>query len=480
MFGQTLGQEDVHTFDVGPAAPVLFSEDQPMIVLDPSTLDGGARLPIFSVNDPSLRVRLYAVTPGQFAAYEQWRRDWDYDGKLRTPPGKLVFDHVVATAKAPDELAETKVSLAPALSGGLGQVLAVVETTRAFPRDERWRKEWIREWVQVTRLGLQAVADDDEVVAWTTSLKDGAPVAGAVVTTPNGNAKSGADGLAKLGVGAPLVTSKEGDLTFLPSGVQTYNGTRDPVQFFTFDDRKTYKPGEDVHVKGWVREVGYTKGGDVSLVPGSSSLSVHWVARDPRGAELSKGDAPVDALGGFDFVATTPNNANLGDANVSLELGPGAHGRGNHRFSIQEFRRPEFEVHATTDEGPYFVGEHGVATVQAKYYAGGGLPDAEVTWSVNRTVGHFTPPNRDAYLFGKNDWESFWTAPKRKPERTSETVERANRPQGGPPLAGRLRRARAGVSDSAVAPGQRHGRQPPGVERGGDDARCTPPTSPWG
>jgi uncharacterized protein YfaS (alpha-2-macroglobulin family) len=431
VFGQTLGVPDAYTFSVGPAQSVLFSEDQPMVVLDPATLAAGPSLPVFSVNDPLLHVRLFAVTPQQFAAYETWRRDWDYDGKLGTPPGKLVFDKVVGTAKLPDELTETKIRLAPALSAGLGQVLAVVETTRPFPPDEPWRKQWVREWIQVTRLGLQAVSDGQQAVAWTTSLKDGAPVAGATVSSSSGNAKTGAGGLATVLAEDPLVASKGGDLTFLPHGVRAWSGTPNAIQFFTFDDRKTYKPGEDVHVKGWVRQVGYTKGGDVALVPDSAGTPLHWVAKDARNAELSKGDTTVDPLGGFDFVVNTPNNANLGSATVTLELGPNKRGTGYHAFEIQEFRRPEFEVHANATPGPSFVGQHAIATVEAKYYAGGGLPDAEVTWTVNRSVGHFTPPNQDAYVFGKTEGDSFWSRAPAKAERTTETWTGRTDPSGG-------------------------------------------------
>jgi uncharacterized protein YfaS (alpha-2-macroglobulin family) len=423
-FGQTMAESDSHVFDVGPAGSALFSEDQPMVVLDPASAKPS--LSVFTVNEPPFHVRLFAVKPSDYTAYEKWRTDWDYEGKMTKAPGALVFDRVVRPETKPDELVETTLDLAPALHGGFGQVLAVVESARPFPN--RWQKQWVRQWLQVTQLGLQVVGDASDLVAWTTQLGDGAPLGGVAVSQGASTATSGADGLARLpvGTGTELVATRGSDLTFLPGGLHLTYYHPDPTRLFTFDDRKTYKPGEEVHVKGWARRIGREKGGDVSLLPDSATKAVHWVATDPRGAELSKGDAAMDALGGFDFVVTTPKNANLGTANVRLDVDGVAVGA--HTFQIEEFRRPEFEVHASSSEGPLFVGQHAVATVEAKYYAGGGLPNADVTWTVTRSDGTFVPPNREDFIFGKND--PVYVRPKGKPQRVTETWTGHTNPQG--------------------------------------------------
>ena len=79
----------------------------------------------------------------------------------------------------------------------------------------------------------------------------------------------------------------------------------------------------------------------------------------------------------------------------------------NHYFQVQEFRRPEFEVIAKNEtEGPLFVGDHADVSVMANYFAGGGLANTEVEWSVSSTPTTFTPPNRGDYTFGK--WIPWW------------------------------------------------------------------------
>ena len=52
------------------------------------------------------------------------------------------------------------------------------------------------------------------------------------------------------------------------------------------------------------------------------------------------------------------------------------------------------------------VGGSADVTVDAKYYAGGGLPGAPVTWYVSQTPTVYTPPNRDDYVFGQ--WRPWW------------------------------------------------------------------------
>src|SRR5205085_4972773 len=63
-FGQTLGSDQSFTFNVGPAPPSLVSQGKAFVVLDPS---GPPAFSVYSVNYPTLRVRLYKVGP----------EDWD-------------------------------------------------------------------------------------------------------------------------------------------------------------------------------------------------------------------------------------------------------------------------------------------------------------------------------------------------------------------------------------------------------------------
>nr|MBA3542570.1 hypothetical protein [Deltaproteobacteria bacterium] len=146
------------------------------------------------------------------------------------------------------------------------------------------------------------------------------------------------------------------------------------------------------------------KHGAVVGLASPEKLTVSYVVRDARNNELLKGTAVVSAVGGFDARFTLPKTPNLGFTRVELSIaGESSY---THLQRVEEFRTPEFEVSAQASQGPFLVGAGGDVTVNAKYYAGGALAGAPVTWSVSATPTSFTPPNRDDYVFG--NWQPWW------------------------------------------------------------------------
>ena len=213
-----------------------------------------------------------------------------------------------------------------------------------------------------------------------------------------------------------LIARRGKDVSFLPENADYYwqqsgnwfkKAQPDYLRWFVFDDRKMYKPKEEVAVKGYIRKVTGGKLGDVEGL-GDGASGVTYSVKDPRSNEIGKGTANLNAFGAFDFKYTLPDNANLG--NCRIEMSTSSSYSGNtyyHDFQIQEFRRPEFEVTSKVEtEAPHFVGGKALVSVEAKYYAGGGLANAETNWTVTATPTSFTPPNRDDYNFGT--WTPWW------------------------------------------------------------------------
>jgi uncharacterized protein YfaS (alpha-2-macroglobulin family) len=422
-FGQTLASPVSVTFNVGAAPPYLAAAGGNFVVLDPSA---EPRFSVYSVNHTSLRVSLYAVGPEDWGAYVAHMRTvyGYYDEKRQkqpAPPGKLVSTKTVQVAAQADELTETRIDIAPALKNGLGSVFVVVE-----PTVKQREREVLRSWVEVTNIGLDAFVDREELVGWATSLKDGQSLAGVEVSFANlsAHALSGNDGLVRLPLPAHsdattglLVARRAGDVAILPENGDWWGResswvrreAADELRWYVFDDRKMYRPGEEVSVKGWIRRVGGGKRGDVGALAGAAD-SVTYIVRDQRGNEITKGAARLNATGGFDSRFKLPPTMNLGNGYIQFQAEGGSGVASNrqhqHYFQVQEFRRPEFEVNASTDEGPHFVGGHAQATVTASYYAGGALPNSEVNWRVTATEAQFTPPNRGDYTFGK--WTPWW------------------------------------------------------------------------
>ncbi len=213
-----------------------------------------------------------------------------------------------------------------------------------------------------------------------------------------------------------LIAKKGDDVAFLPENSDYYyretgswyqKGQGDYLRWFVFDDRQMYRPQEEVAVKGYIRKVTGGKLGDIAGL-GDSANGLTYSVKDSRNNEIAKGTATLNAFGAFDFKFKLPDNANLGYSRVDLSTNSSLGGNNfNHSFQIQEFRRPEFEVTSkVVTEAPHFVGGSANVEVEAKYYAGGGLANAETNWTVTATPTNYTPPNRGDYIFGS--WVPWW------------------------------------------------------------------------
>lgn len=430
IYGQTLAGDNQFTFKVNAADPALFSSDQGFVVLDPA---GQRAYSVYSINHPRLKVSLYKVGPEDwkhFRVYQavRYNRGVADQAKLKlVPPGRLVFERIIELKAAPDEFTETSIDLSPALTNGFGQVFVRVE-----PVDEKdapvqvysYRPDnRVESWVQATEIGLDAFADRGELVAWSNSLRDGRPLAGVQLSVEpqGGTSATGADGLARFPHvplesiselrPALLVARRGDDLAILPrqytpyyAGQDSahwrhYDGSTSALAWYVFDDRKLYRPGEEVSVKGWVRKVNLTPHGGTELFAAAGEV-VNYVLKDSQDNEITKGTARLNALAGFDLKLKLPATMNLGHARIEFKMAKDG-GERTHTFQVQEFRRPEFEIKASASEAPHFVGAHATVAMTASYYAGGGLAATEVEWTVMSMPTDYTPPNRGDYTFGK-------------------------------------------------------------------------------
>jgi uncharacterized protein YfaS (alpha-2-macroglobulin family) len=477
-FGQVVGTPSTAAFTVGAAPTNIYSQGGSFVVLDPTAKPAYS---IFSTNHPSVKVKVYRVTPQDWKGFQNFMRYLYYDDQKRPGmPGRLVVDRVQKIETKPDEMVETRIDLSEALDGGFGNAVVVVEPT---VRRDKYDRTMLVAWTQSTQIGLDAFVDNEELVGFATDLKTGKPVSGVELSIyPNGKSVQGAknnqqstiqnpkaswwEWLTGWGSAEPsapdetdavgesgetietetigeaqtnrtgengilrlplpdnsaekqqnlLIARKGKDISFLPENTDYYwqeygswfrKPTPDYLRWFVFDDRKMYRPKEEVAVKGYVRVYQGGKLGDITELSGKATM-ISFIVQDSRGNEIGKGNAQLNAFGAFDFKFKLPDNANLGHGQVVIASDAGLGGNSTiHQFQIQEFRRPEFEVKARNEtEAPYFVKSNALVSINASYFAGGGLANAEVNWNVTSTPTNYTPPSRGDYTFGK--WVPWW------------------------------------------------------------------------
>lgn len=235
--------------------------------------------------------------------------------------------------------------------------------------------------------------------------------------------QTGANGILRLPLPASaakgqnvLVARKGRDVAILPENSDYYwqeqgNWFKKPetdyLRWFVFNDRGIYRPKEEVFIKGYIRVYQGGKLGDITEL-GDKASGLSYIVRDSRGAEIGKGTANLNAFGAFDFKFKLPDNANLGYNQIELTTNSKLNGATTqHAFQVQEFRRPEFEVSVKPETpAPFFVKSNANVSLNASYYAGGGLANAETNWNVTSMPTNYTPPKRSDYTFGK--WIPWW------------------------------------------------------------------------
>lgn len=427
-FAQTLGKDETYSFDVGPAESTLTGPGE-FVVLDPEAMGSFS---VWSTNHANLRVRIAKVGAEDWDDWTRFLQKYNWDnstpGKM---PGAIVKDATTKVAGDADRKVETKIDLGPYLTGEHGMFAVMIEPT-VQPK-ERWYQQRVFAWIQVTDLGLTAFADGRDLTVWSTVLGSGDNAADVAfsVYPDGGKGQSGIDGLGKIAITdrtvydqpQVLVAKKGDDLAILPRNTSWWDSSGgwykvsdlDELRWYVVDDRGMYRPGEEVHVKGWLRRIGAGPKGDVKGL-GDSPTKLQWTLWSSMRNELAKGEATVTPLGGFDLGLTIPADANLGQASLEFSALDGAAVTStwhSHPVQIQEFRRPEFEVGVTAAEGPHLLGTESTVTVAATYYAGGGLPNADVNWYVTASPGSYTPPNHDGWQFGTFNawWGGWWGSP---------------------------------------------------------------------
>ena len=420
QFGQTLGHDEKLKFRIGSADPVMFGPDEIFVTMDPA--DQNPALSLYTINYNKLNVEIYQVEPSDWPAFLQYLRDYQRTDVQLTVPGMKVFGDAVPIESPADKLTEVYIPLADHLKGESGQFIVIAKPPKGLFQEERYW-EHVQVWVQITDIGLDAFVDHTEMVVWATDLLTGAPLSGVTIKpgTDSTIGKTNQTGVAKFDLpyeGIPyLVAEKGNDLAFMPPSSYYWSDsgwTRRPLidelRWYVWDDRQMYKPGEEVYLKGWMRRIGTDESGDVELV-GDQVSQVSYQVIGSQGNELATGQADVNSLGGFDFHFTLPENANLGYTQVIINpigsMSGISYNNHYHQIQVQEFRRPEFEVSARNETtGPYFVGDHAILAVEANYYAGGPLPNAETNWYVMSTPTNYQPPNWSDFSFGY--WTPWW------------------------------------------------------------------------
>ncbi len=140
-----------------------------------------------------------------------------------------------------------------------------------------------------------------------------------------------------------------------------------------FADRAIYRPGQTLYFKGILME---TDGESTVIKPMEETTVVLYDVNYQKVSELKLTSNEYGTFSG-QFVLPT------GSLNGQMHIGDTW---GNLYFSVEEYKRPKFEVEFEPVKGSYKLGEKVTVKGTAKAYSGSNIDNAQVSYRVVRTA----------------------------------------------------------------------------------------------
>jgi len=262
----------------------------------------------------------------------------------------------------------------------------------------------------VTDLGLVVKASPQAALVYAVDIESGQPVAGASVTIlrngkPIAKGKTDSNGLLSVPLpgldgaqeeGLVEVEGRAGDSIAITSLYYYRQAPRKPLRVYIYTDRPVYRPGQKVFFKAVARELR----GDNYKVPPALDAAVRVADANENLAYAGK--------------HTTNSFGSLcGDFDLSEDALPGTYTlsallqgrRYESYFSVAEYRKPEFEVTVKPARRRYGPREVIHAAIQAQYYYGAPVPDAQVEYQITRSERWYYEGSEETAPYESEEYE---------------------------------------------------------------------------
>jgi len=271
-----------------------------------------------------------------------------------------------------------------------------------------------RVMVVVSKYNVTLKQSRRTALAWVTDLQSGQPIADLPIDfaikswdTPFrtvGNSTTQADGVALLeaelfssdnwheGTYYAFVGDTPADfavnLSSWNDGIRiwNYNGVQteygfDPFNGYIYTDRNIFRPGQTINFKGVIRA---NDDAFYNIPPTGGEVKVK--INGPQGQNIYTKMLPLNSWGSFSDTLTLNDITPLGGYSIEATYEDTRYLNNPlylyYNFDVAAYRKPDFMVTVKTDEPEYAPDESIAVTASAEYFAGGGLAEAEVRWTV--------------------------------------------------------------------------------------------------
>jgi uncharacterized protein YfaS (alpha-2-macroglobulin family) len=421
LYGNAIPAGQTVSFHTRPYDPELYFNSSGLV----GTYNAYADTVMYlnSLNVDTAHLALYRVGlddflrftgPNSFSAFESYSpaeddrvREWDVD--VQDSLNERILTRVPVVGESGGTLPEGLYYLAltaPNVQGVQRQLLVVSKVNLSI-------KSWL-----------------DGYLVWATDLNSGQPISGLALNVYNeaGNvmttATTGDDGTMTgalparpdlwtpwfVGTGAPGTTETFAiGATDWSRGVDPwdfgYNGEFYPrdLTAYLYTDRPIYRPGQVVFFKAALRAEDDAR----FSLPDLDAATL--IITNDQGEQVYSDTLPLNDLGTLTGEFKLAEEASLGYYNMALTRGDRF--LGSLAFSVAEYRKPEFQVAVTSPVTETLQGSTIPVAVDASFFFGGPVSNADVHWSVLSADYLFPYSGPGYYDFYDFDWSSGQPGP---------------------------------------------------------------------
>ena len=236
----------------------------------------------------------------------------------------------------------------------------------------------------VSEIVLLTKTGRDHIVYYVANRQTGEPVPDATVTVmardeDGTTLRLGADGIAEYTLsGTPandlrVVAMRGNDAAFANLETWAFNRRDHNLSGVVYTDRPVYRPGDTMHFRAILRyqqTTGY-------LIPANQKFSVQVTDHD--GKTLYQKELTSNSQGIIHDELALEKDAALGNCFIEVRSGEST---ANGNFEVQEYKKPEYEVHVTPQSRRILQGQKTQVTIDSRYYFGEPVAGAKVKYSI--------------------------------------------------------------------------------------------------
>lgn len=172
----------------------------------------------------------------------------------------------------------------------------------------------------------------------------------------------------------------------------------DPLRVYMYTERPVYRGGDEVFIKGIVRNY---KNESYQVVK-NENVKIEIV--NSKGDIIYRAETKTSKNGSFNNKFRIPEESPGGRYLIVANIKGKSH---EAEFKLEYYQKPEFEVKINSDKKLYFSSSNVSATIEAKYYYGDAVKNAQVSYFIYRSQipeNSFDSSNKKDFFLSKAEY----------------------------------------------------------------------------